>query len=140
MRFDGGKRVPAPSSPEDIVMPTTLALASLVRMSPGRLSRRRRRRLRAMLGLLVVWAGLFGWALVSAVAHDRAVARHDVAAATLGPMTSAGTRGGWFADDVSDYDDGGPVPTQEPEVSIDTEGALADWQHVSDGALYVGDR
>ena len=121
-------------------MPATFAIQSLVRMSPGRLSRRRRRRLRAMLVLLVVWAGLFGWALVSAVAHDRAAERHAFAAATLAPMTSVGRQGTWFADDVSDYDDGGPVPAGEPEVSIDTEGALADWQHVSDAALYVGDR
>jgi hypothetical protein len=93
-----------------------------------------------MLGLLVVWAGLFGWALVTAVAHDRVADRHGLAVATLAPITPAGTRDGWFADDVSDYDDGSPVSTQEPEVSIDTEGALADWQHVSDGALYVSDR
>lgn len=132
--------MPTPPSREDTAMPAALATPFLVRMSPGRLSRRRRRRLRAMLGLLVVWAGLFGWALVTAVAHDRAADRHDVAAATLGPMTPAGNHDGWFADDVSDYDDGGPAPTQEPEISIDTEGALADWQHVSDGALYVSDR
>jgi hypothetical protein len=132
--------MPAPSSREDIAMPAAFAITSLVRMSPGRLSRRRRRRLRAMLGLLVVWAGLFGWALVSAVAHDRAADRHGLAAAALAPMPPVGARGAWFADDVSDYDDGGPVPAGEPEISIDTEGALADWQHVPDAALYVGDR
>lgn len=121
-------------------MPAALANTSLVRMSPGRLSRRRRRRLRAMLGLLVVWAVLFGWALVSAVDHDRAADRHGLAAAALGPVAATGAHGAWFADDVSDYDDGSPAPTGEPDVSIDTEGALADWQHVSDAALYVGDR
>lgn len=117
-------------------MPASLVSTSLVRMSPGRLSRRRRRRLRVMLGLLVVWAVLFGWALASAIRHDRAAEAHGVAVA-IGPVAPHAT---WFADDVSDYDDGGPAPTGEPEVSIDTEGALADWQHVSDAALYVGDR
>jgi hypothetical protein len=90
-----------------------------------------------MVGLLVVWTGLFGWALASAVRHDRAVAAHGLAAAAIAPV-SAHTA--WFADDVSDYDDGSPAQAGEPEISVDTEGALVDWQHVSDAALYVGDR
>lgn len=120
-------------------MPASLVSTSLVRMPPGRLSRRRRRRLRAMVALLAVWAVLFGWALASAIRHDRAAETHGLAAAAIGPMTPHAT---WFADDVSDYDDGSPAAaaTDEPEVSVDTEGALADWQHVSDAALYVSDR
>lgn len=118
---------------------TSLVSTSLVRMTPGRLSRRRRRRLRTMVVLLAVWAVLFGWALVSAVDHDRAAEAHGVAAAAIGPVAPHAT---WFADDVSDYDDGSPTPAiaGEPDISVDTEGALADWQHVSDAALYVGDR
>lgn len=120
-------------------MPASLVSTSLVRMTPGRLSRRRRRRLRTMVALLVVWAVLFSWALASAVDHDRAAEAHGVAAAAIGSVAPHAT---WFADDVSDYDDGSPAPASagEPDISVDTEGALADWQHVSDAALYVGDR
>jgi len=108
--------------------------AALIRMSPGR-SSRRRRRLRVLVATTVVWAVLFGWALVLVRQGDAPGPSTPVAASVL--PTSTG--GAWFADDVSAYDAGGDATT--PDFSIDTEGALsADAQQATDATAYVSER
>ncbi len=111
---------------------------ALVRMSPGRPSRRRRR-LRVLVVTTVVWTVLFGWALV--LMRQAAPDPSTPAAATLLPATG-GTP--WFADDVSAYDSGEAATV--PDFSIDTEGALSidgalvDEQQASDASAYVAGR
>ena len=116
---------------------------ALVRMSPGRPSRRRRR-LRVLVATTVVWTVLFGWALV--LVRQAAPDPSTPAAATLLPATG-GTP--WFADDASAHDPGEVAAA--PDFSIDTEGALSadgafvdrfsvDEQQASDASAYVAGR
>jgi hypothetical protein len=111
---------------------------ALVRMSPGR-SSRRRRRLRLLVATTVVWTVLFGWALVRV--RQAAPDPSTAAAAALLPATG-GTP--WFADEVPAYDPGEAAAT--PDFSIDTEGALSaeglsvDEQQASDASAYVAGR
>lgn len=103
---------------------------ALIRMSPGRPSRRRRR-LRVLVATTVVWCVLFGWALVI-VRHPVPAPARPVAAG-LWPATTGTV---WFADDVSAYDAGETAAA--PDFSIDTEGALsADAQQAADATAYV---
>lgn len=103
---------------------------ALVRMSPGRCSRRRRR-LRVRIATAVVWAVLFGWALV--LVRHAAPDPSTSAAAALQPATGGVP---WLAGDGS-----AAAVAAAPDFSIDTEGALsADAQRASDATAYVADR
>lgn len=114
---------------------------ALIRMPPGRCSRRRRR-LRLLVATTVVWAVLFGWAL--ARLRQAGPEPSPPTAATIVPGTA---RGAWFDDGAAGRDPGRDPGRNEgrdapaPDVSIDTEGALsADLRQASDAVLYAGDR
>jgi hypothetical protein len=101
---------------------------AVVRTAPSARVCRRRRRMRALLLLTMLWTLLLAWALSSALS--------GIGTPTTGARVALPTEqiGDAPPGDIDDGIGGGV------QISVDTEGALADVQQASEAALYVSDR